>query len=199
MFSRCFRLAVAGATVLAGLALATPAAASVTYDPATKTGFVGTTEVRKAFGWTAATLAARASAVVFDHEFWTDDTYAASCGERVVPIVHRRQFGSLTLADAIAHGERGASVGYRGKVTGFRLTGARFGISGTSLPPVVGQPCPQARGESIDQVRLVSSTTGWALAARFGDVRGELLRDPSARFCTRRCPGTMVPGHRTLS
>ena len=142
-------LAVAAATVLA---VAHPA--SVRYDPETKTGFVGKGDVQKAFGWTGRELASRASGVVFDHDFWTDDTYQATCGRQVVPMVHHRDFGRFELNDTMAY-------------DGFRLAGPRLGISGTSVPPAAGQPCPS--GSTIDKVRLVSSATGWTLTVRSGN------------------------------
>jgi hypothetical protein len=163
------QLAIVGATLIA---VANPAAASVKYDPATKTGFVGKSDVREAFGWTGAVLASRASGLVFDHDFWTDDTYSVTCGKkREFPVVHHRDFGRFELADAVTY-----DVGYSGKLIGFRLTGARFGISGTSVPPAAGQPCPQGQRSTIDKVRLVSSTTGWTLTVRSGDQSRTLAK-----------------------
>jgi hypothetical protein len=173
MFSR---LLVAGATLAAGAVFAPPAAASVTYDPAAKTGFVDATDVRKALGWSGAALAARAAALVFDHEFWADDTYAVTCGKRTFPVVHHRDFGRFELSDTVSRDvRRGSSAGYRGRVRGFRLTGPHLGISGTSVPPAPGQPCPGRPGSSIDRAELSGSATGWALTVRYGDVRRRLL------------------------
>jgi hypothetical protein len=145
-------LAVATATVLA---LANPAA-SVRYDPETKTGFVGSADVRKVFGWSSRELASNASGLVFGEDFWTDDNYRATCGAKVVPVVHHRDFGRFELIDTVSY-------------KGFRITGARFGISGTSVPPGPGQPCPDGKGPTITRVRLVSSTTGGKLTVASGD------------------------------
>ena len=179
MSSRClFRLVIASATVAAAVAFGTPVSASVTYDPETKTGFVDNSDVRDAFGWTGITLASRMRDVVFDHDFWTDDTYSASCGGKAVAIVHHREFGRFELTGAPAtRRERGAAAGYHGRPIGFRLTGASSGISGTSVPPAVGQPCPPAQAPSatIDKIHLASSTTGWALVVRVNDVRRQIL------------------------
>jgi len=177
MYSRRLtRLAVAGATFAAGLAFASPAAASVKvvpvkYNPETKIGFVSSGDVRKAFGWSGATLESRAPGLVFDHDFWTDDTYTVICGNRTFPIVHHRVFGRYELTDATTHD------GYGDAVIGFRLSGARFGISGTSVAPAAGQPCPadEAPGTTIDGVKLVSSATGWALTVTSDSVRRELV------------------------
>jgi hypothetical protein len=175
---RLSQLAVAGVTLAAAIAFATPASASVRYDPGRKTGFVDRSDVQKAFGWTDAVLAARASHLVFDHDFWTDDSYSVTCGRRVFPVVHHREYGHFELTDAVIHDRRrGSTVGYHGKLVGFRLTGARSGISGTSVPPMVGQPCPdgQVPGSAIDKVRLTSSITGWALTISSHDVRRQIL------------------------
>jgi len=184
MSPRCpFRLAVASTMVAAGLAFGAPASASVTYDPATQIGFVDRGDVRKAFGWTDEVLASRAPDIAFDHNFWTDDTYSVSCAGKAFVVVHQREFGRLALTGAPeSHRGRGAA-GYGGKLKGFRLTGAHAGISGTSMPPTVGQPCPRDREPSptIGRARLVSSATGWSLAAGFGDVSRELLRQPSGK------------------
>jgi hypothetical protein len=142
-----FPLAVAAATLITA---ANPASAPVRYDPETKTGFVGASDVRKAFGWSGRELSSRASRLVFDHDFWTDDTYRATCGEREIRVVHHRDFGHFELIDTVTY-------------EGFRISGPRLGISGTSVPPAAGQPCPDNRSETIGKVRLVSSTTGWKL------------------------------------
>jgi hypothetical protein len=177
---RLLRLAVAAAILAAGIAFAAPASASVTYDPETKTGTVAESDVRSAFGWTGATLAAKASGLVFDHDFWTDDTYSVACGDHVFPMVHRSEFGRFELADSLTHDGRRGTSGYAGAtLTGFRLTGPRLGISGTTVPPMAGQPCPADQapspGSTIDTATLVSTATGWALAVSSGDVRHELL------------------------
>jgi hypothetical protein len=177
---RLSRLAVAGAVLATGIPFATPASASVTYDPETKSGFVGGGDVRNAFGWTGAMLESRASGIVFDHGFWSDDTYSAVCGERAFPLVHHREYGHFELIDAVAHEAKGnLRAGPPGRVTGFRLAGMRTGISGTSVPPAAGQPCPDGQGQTpgraIDRIRLVSSTTGWSLTVKFKNVQHNLL------------------------
>jgi len=176
---RCSRLAVAGAILIACTAVGGRASAAVTYDPVTKTGFVDAADIRQAFGWTGVVLASRADGLAFDHDFWTDDTYSVTCGRRVRPVVHHRVYGrfELTVAVVRRNGPHSAT-GYG--VTGFRLTGARTGISGTSLPPALGQPCPpgpdRVPGSTIDALRPVSSVTGWSLAVRSGDAERVLRR-----------------------
>ena len=171
------RLVVVGAALAGGIApAAAPASAAVTYDPDAKTGFVAGADVRKAFGWTAATLTARAGRVAFDHDFWTDDTYSVRCGAATLPVVHHREFGRYELTGAVVRRDRPrTSAGYGDDITGFRLTGASFGISGTSVAPAVGRPCPGRPGATVDGLKLVGTATGWALAARSGETRHELL------------------------
>ena len=178
MVRRCVsRLVVLGAALATGIApAAAPASAAVTYDQDAKTGFVAAADVRQAFGWTAATLTARAGTVAFDHDFWTDDTYSVRCGAATLPVVHHREFGRYELTDTVVRrGQPRTSTGYGDAVTGFRLTGASSGISGTSVPPAAGQPCPGRPGVTIAGVKLARTATGWALAARSGETRRELL------------------------
>ena len=181
MSSRCLRLlAVVWVTAVAGVAFSAPAAAAVTYDPETQIGFAGRAEVRDAFGWTDAMLAARAADVVFDHDFWTDDTYTVSCGGIAFPVVHHSVYGRFDLSVTLAHREGRGAPAYGGKLIGFRLARATSGISGTSVPPAVGRPCPrpEASAATIDGIRLVSSTTGWSLAVRHNEVSRTLQVAP---------------------
>lgn len=172
--------------VLAGSALAVvlvsaspaPASAAVRYDPEAKTGFVGAGDVRRAFGWSGTTLAARAAGLVFDHDFRTEDTYSVSCGRAAAfPVVHHRVFGRYELGGVVVRETgRAAATGYRGGLLGFRLTGPRFGISGTSVAPAVGQPCPREGSEelTVGKAVLVSSADAWTLIARSGDDSREI-------------------------
>ncbi|WP_306214078.1 hypothetical protein [Actinoplanes sp. RD1] len=170
MSRRC--LALAGAVLAGGLAGVTPAAAAVTYDPRARTGFVGAADVRDAFGWSDATLAERAAGLEFDHHFFADDTYSVSCGEGVFPVVHHREFGRYQLGDTVTHDDGG----YGRNVTGFRLTGPIAGISGTSVAPAAGQPCPGRPGARIVAARPAATSTGWSLSVSSGAESRELLR-----------------------
>lgn len=162
-------------------ATAAPAAAAVTYDPVAKSGFVDLGDVQRAYGWTAAKATAKAPGIVFHHEFWADDTYAVSCGRTAFPVVHHREYGRYELRDTVAAKEPRARSGYARKLLGFRITGPQSGISGTSVPPVAGQPCPEPRGETIVRIRKLSTLTGWSLSATSGTDRRVLLihRTPS--------------------
>jgi hypothetical protein len=180
---RILELAVAGATLAAGIAYAAPASAAVTYDPQGKTGYVDQADVRKAFGWSAATLNAKAAGLIFNHDFWTDDHYAVNCGKKAYPVVHHREFGRFELSDTVVRSSgRGPRIGYSGvrAVAGFRLAGPRAGISGTSVAPRVGDPCPREKGTRITKVAVASTTTGWSLSAGSGEISRILVRSPQA-------------------
>ena len=170
---RVFQLVVTAAALAAGLGYATSAAASVRYGSGTKAGFVGVADVRRAFGWSDAKLAARADGLVFSHDFWTTDTYSVSCGEKFFAVRHPREFGRYDLTDIVIREPRpGASTGYgpHSRLVGFRIDGPYAAISGTSVAPAVGQPCPEPLGPRITRADLVSTTTGWSLNVSSGEV-----------------------------
>jgi hypothetical protein len=170
MFARrIFQVAVAGAVLAAGYAV--PAAAAVRYDPAAKSGFAAAADVRQAFGWTRQVLAARATGLVFSHDFWTRDTYSVWCGKGPFPIAHEREFGRFELTDVVVHeSRRGVPAGYgrRPELAGFKIIGPYAGISGTSVAPAAGQPCPADRGPRVTRAELISTTTGWTLSVSSG-------------------------------
>jgi len=66
-------------------------------------------------------------------------------------------------------------------VTGFRITGPTAGISGTSVAPAVGQPCPEPRGPKITRADLVSTTMCWSLVVSSGDVSRTVRTGPVPR------------------
>ena len=150
-------------------------AAPVRYDPEARTGFVEGRAVQRAFGWDRRELTANAPGVEFQQDFWTDDVYAATCGgSRTYRVVHHREFGRFELVDVL--------TGRRYGTPGFRITGARAGISGTSAAPVAGAPCPDRAGARITRLRLTATTSGWALSATSGDDNRELERGPRGRM-----------------
>jgi hypothetical protein len=161
------QLAAAGVALAVGLA-----PASVTFDPESNSGYVGATEVRKAFGWSAAALTERAAGVAFQHGFWGEDTYTVSCGGRAFRMVHQHDYGHYELNVTPTR----ANSGYR-DVTGFRIDGAYAGISGTTPPPSPGDPCPQeqAGGLKITKSVLVTSVSTWSLTAVWKDLSRQLL------------------------
>jgi hypothetical protein len=171
------RLATVGAALAATVAAAAPASAAVTYDPQTKKGYVARGDLQKAFGWTDATLSAKASTLVFNHDFWTNDTYTVACGKTPFPVVHYREFGRYELRNAaVLDKGRGTTKGYSGRLVGFWITGPSFGISGTSVPPTVGQPCPDpTKGPKVTSSRRTATVTGWALSVSAGEDNRRLV------------------------
>ncbi|MDY7090950.1 MAG: hypothetical protein SYR96_38425 [Actinomycetota bacterium] len=168
------RALVAGAVVAAGTAMGGPTSAAVTYDPQTKKGYVARADLLAAFGWDDATLKARAAGIVFNHDFWTDDTYEVTCGRRTFPLVHHREFGRYELFDAAVSDKGRGAKGYTGKLAGFWLTGPRFGISGTTAGPAPGQPCPDDATSKVTKATLRATSKGWALQAGSGDLTRQL-------------------------
>jgi hypothetical protein len=174
---RFFRGVVAGLSVAGVLGVAVPAAAAVSYDPEAKTGFAGAADLKSAFGWDDATLAARAAGVEFEHHYWESDHYDVSCGGPVFEVTHPKVGARYDLTDSVAH----ADGGYGKAVTGFRITGSYRGVSGTSYMPGVGEVCPDGDDSKVVTSRvLTSSEAGWSLVATSGDESRELLKGTSA-------------------
>ncbi|MBM2619748.1 hypothetical protein JIG36_29990 [Actinoplanes sp. LDG1-06] len=153
----------------------------MTYNPETNKGFVGSSDLIKAFGWTDATLKTKAAGLVFNHDFWTDDTYSVTCAARTFPVAHHREFGRYELFDAALNDKERGGKAYAGKLVGFWLTGPRFGISGTSVGPTVGQPCPDGTKTTVMKAKLVSTTVGWGLSVSSGDLSRVLTSSKTAK------------------
>jgi hypothetical protein len=183
-------LAVVGVTLVGALTYAAPASASVRFDPDRGTGFVDGGDVRTPFRWSAAMLRARAAGVTFSHRRSIEDTYSVVCGwnaastghreHLTIVVTHVRESSSLNLRSSVAYDASTATAADpKGRVVGFRLTGAISGVSGTSVGPTVGAPCPDGRsyGETkiIDRVRLKSTATISALAASYRSLSHDLL------------------------
>jgi hypothetical protein len=170
---RITQLAVISVILFTGLGYAAPVAASVRYLPQTKSGFIGADTVQRAFGWDAAKLAARASEVSFSHQFLTTDAYVIWCGEQSFPLNHQREFGSFRLRDVVVkkpyHGSRAAD-GRGSGLVGFQISGPSSALSGTTVPPRVGEPCLEVRGTSISRIDLVSTIAGWSLTVSSGGL-----------------------------
>lgn len=175
------------ATVVAGTMLsASPARAEVTFDFAAHTGHAGATELRQAFGWDAAALRSRAAGLTFTRNTLVQDVYSVVCGPagtRPLRAVHARESGTYFLTSAVDRDPRG-------EVRGLRITGADAAISGTTVPPTPGLPCPGTdddpsrstvarpgpgpRPGNIRTATLMSTTTTLTLIVRSGDVTREL-------------------------
>ncbi|GGN05264.1 hypothetical protein FHR83_001376 [Actinoplanes campanulatus] len=160
--------------VLAVLAFPGPAHAKVTFDFGTNTGFVDAEDVRRAFDWDAATLRAKAKRLEFEHLKLVQDSYAVVCGEagaRPVRAVHTAQDAKEFLTVKVVR-----RTGTR-EVTGFRIVRAYAGISGTTVPPEPGTPCPEPTpDEKVRTSRLVSTTVTTTLVVKSGPDRVEIYQ-----------------------
>ena len=119
------------ATVLSAALLATPALASVTFDPNSGVGFVGKGDVQSAFGWNNQKLQEQALNLTFgtrqkiEYEF----DCARDIGMQHIVVTQERTNNILSIVryDARTHKQ----------VDGFNLTG--YGASITVGPPIA---CP---------------------------------------------------------
>lgn len=183
-------LAVVAITLAGGLLYAAPASASVRFDPDRGTGFVGGGDVRAPFRWSGAMLQARAAGVTFSHSRSIEDTYSVVCGWNTTPrgtrehltvvVTHIRESSLLNLGSTVTYDASTATAADpKGLVTGFKLTGAVSGVSGTSVGPTVGAPCPEGRSyggaKTIDKVRLKATATVSALTASYRNLSHDLL------------------------
>jgi hypothetical protein len=166
------KLAAVTAGLGAVLLSAGPAAAVVTFDPATGTGFVGKGDVQLAFGWNNAALQKNAGGVSFSSA--SVDTYAATCtwvtgagtrGQKTHTVTQTR---TASVESAINYDAR-----VKTQITGFNLTG--FGaITTTGTVPVVGDVC---LGEGTNGTWTAVDQTGSAshLSVTYGGTSVQLL------------------------
>jgi hypothetical protein len=113
--------------------------ATVTFDPATGTGFVGKGDVQLVLGWNNAVLQQNALKLSFGYQ--VQDKYDATCewstttgnGKVIYHDVTVKK--SVKINDTVAYDARTHK-----QVDGFNLTG--FGnVSQNIDPPVIGGPC----------------------------------------------------------
>lgn len=138
--------------------------ATVTFNPATGTGFVGKGDVQIAFGWNNAQLQNNARYVTFN---WNAvDTYAAVCEWVTGEGTRGQQTHTVSIP---RHTAVNASIAYdarvRNQITGFNLKGYGATVL-EGVIPVVGEQCVSDNGSGIAQngvwisVDLVNSQGG---------------------------------------
>jgi hypothetical protein len=153
--------ATAAAAFTVSLALASPAAAAVTFDPATGAGFVGKGDVQLAFNWNNAALQKNASGVSFNYS--STDSYEAVCtfttgdgtrGERIHNVDHKK---TTSISSTVTYDTR-----VRNQITGFNLTGLGTTTTTGGELPIVGGACPGNQGTdgTWSSVALTGSTGG---------------------------------------
>jgi hypothetical protein len=146
------------------LAAATVAAwATVTFNPADGTGFVGKGDVQVAFAWNNAQLQSNAAQVSFTYT--ATDTYAFTCEWWTGPTRNRTQHfrdhqRTIDVTGTVNHEAR-RSGGSQPQVTGFSLTGFGSGAVGESGGvPQVGAPCPGFQGNDAIVVAVTAGPVG---------------------------------------
>jgi hypothetical protein len=143
----------------AALTLAAAAAmATVTFDAASGTGFVGKGDVQLAFGWNNAALQANAGGLTFSYD--AVETYDAECywetqtGKGKV-VVHDITVPRHTaIKGAVAHEARTHK-----QIDGFKLTGYAGAPVVNGVVPTIGAVCPGNNNGTVIAVTLVGSTS----------------------------------------
>ncbi len=151
---------IAATTFAATLALAAPATAAVTFDPATGEGFVGKGDVQTAFAWNNHQLQGNASGLSFTYE--SEATYDAVCqfvtgegkrGEQTHTVSQKKK---SSLESTITYEARA-----KNQITGFKLAG--FGSTTTTgTVPTLGGAClgQGANGTYISVTEVGSESGG---------------------------------------
>jgi len=150
---------------------AQPALATVTFDPATGTGFVGKGDIQIPWGWNNAKLQSAAGSVTFSYVQTDVADYGVTCEWDTVnkiQTIHHAVTNTRSVNDTVAHDL--ASVTRKnpqGNVTGFKLTG--FGAltvtsSGDAVPSV-GDGCPNGGDGIVTAVDILSATSRGGLYA----------------------------------
>ncbi|HSI50315.1 MAG TPA: hypothetical protein VLA61_18750 [Ideonella sp.] len=152
--------------VLAGLALATVAAAAlatVTFSPATGTGWVGKGDVQLAFGWNNKALQQNFAGVTFTFVERTD--YAITCewttGVRNPTLHVQTKTKTVGVNGTLASDARKNSSGKDGEVTGFFLTGYGTLVTegGNFTAPLIGDKCPANNQAGVDDGKVVTDVS----------------------------------------
>jgi hypothetical protein len=161
---------------IAGLALALAcgsAAAEVSFDPATGTGFVGKGDVQSAFGWNNAKLQQYASSVTFTVES-QGGGWEYECEWWTGPDHNRSRHTVIKTAGMTIGGEIVTDLRVRNQVTGFILNGYTSDFeTGDEATPAVGDACiGQGTGAVIIDVwPLAGSGNDAGLFVNFGDAK----------------------------
>lgn len=161
-------LKVAAATLaLTGLmSLAAPAMASVSFDPATGTGFVGKGDVQTIFSWSNKNLQDNASTVDFrvnsvTETSWTCTKVVVQGNDQVREIVQQRSTETSTMG-LITSVARENSKGKDGAVTGFYLTGYEGSPLLATDGPAPGS-CPADPSGFVYDDNAVTTVSGGGL------------------------------------
>ncbi|MDQ0078400.1 hypothetical protein [Arthrobacter oryzae] len=170
MRKKTFVLSAAGAAFAASLALASPAAAIVTFDPATGTGFVGKGDVQTVFDWNNKALQTHASTVDFrvdsvSETTWTcTKTFEIGTGETKEIVQQRNTTTSVQgLVTTVA---RDNSKGKDGAITGFYLQGYEGTPTLETDGPAVGT-CPADPSGFVYDGNALTTESGGGLEVTY--------------------------------
>lgn len=142
---------IAASAFAASLALAAPAIAAVTFDPATGSGFVGKGDVQLAFGWNNSQLQQQAGSVSFAAVSETATEVSWVCTNTKNENTQERERTTTTSTSGVVSAVTRDS---RKQVTGFNLTGYSGTVTETS---------------STEGNQLNSCPNGWVLSTPAGD------------------------------
>ena len=146
---------------------AAPAMATVTFDPATGTGFVGKGDVQTVFNWTNKALQNNAAAVDFrvnssTETVWTCTKTVVQGNDVVREIVQERSTSS-SIQGLVTSVARENSKGKDGAVTGFYLKGYEGGaVVSVTDGPAVGS-CPADPSGFVYDDNAVATSSGGGL------------------------------------
>jgi hypothetical protein len=148
------------------MALASPAMASVTFDPATGTGFVGKGDVQLLFSWNNKVLQDSASTVDFrvnsvSVTAWTCTKVVIQGNNEDREIVQQRST-TTSLQGLVTTVARDNSKGKDGPVTGFYLKGYEGGAVSTTDGPAAGS-CPADPSGFVYDNNAVTTQSGGGL------------------------------------
>lgn len=155
------------AAALGLAAVASFASASVTFDSATGTGFVGKGDVQLAFGWNNAALQNKASGLSFSYNISSE--YEAVCtwttgdgkkGEKTHNVTHTDRYA---VAGALNFDARTQS-----QITGFFLTGFKGALPEVGTMPAVGDACPGNEGHDGVWTSVIPGATTDGLMVTYG-------------------------------
>ena len=166
MGKKSFVFAATAAAFAASLALASPAAATVTFDAATGTGFVGKGDVQTVFDWNNKTLQTNAATVDFRVESvsettWTCTKFVELGNDGVNEVIQKRATTTSTqgLVTTVA---RDNSKGKDGGITGFFLQGYEGTPTLEVEGPAVGS-CPAAPSGFVYDQNAQTTESGGGL------------------------------------
>jgi hypothetical protein len=140
-FAAPLALAVATVVATAGIAVA-----SVSFDPATGTGYVDKADVQAAFGWKEGTFQANVRRVGFHAATYTSWTWDCVIGGESVSVTADLESSWVVASEVVS------TPGQRRSASGFNLTGLGAQLSSTSDANPAS--CPDG-----DPTNVSSSTT----------------------------------------